>query len=161
MSWLIWTTDATGRQHRHQERVGPKHPKTTGHADQFPHRWAHYKRVQGVEFGILVVSGLWTKNKQISVLFISFYIYFFISGIVHNLLLIFFWSALQNPQEYHKKESGGSLTRQLSNSSRSSSSHPSTPLKPNTAPNGSPAHKPNKHAEVSMIQKYYTNLHVN
>ncbi|CAM4621761.1 unnamed protein product [Leuciscus chuanchicus] len=58
-----------------------------------------------------------------------------------------FLTALQNPQEYHKKESGGSLTRQLSNSSRSSSSHPSTPLKPNTAPNGSPAHKPNKHAE--------------
>ncbi|KAK7144341.1 hypothetical protein R3I94_010684 [Phoxinus phoxinus] len=58
-----------------------------------------------------------------------------------------FLTALQNPQEYHKKETGGSLTRQLSNSSRSSSSHPSTPLKPNTAPNGSPAHKPNKHAE--------------
>uniref|UniRef100_A0A671T9C7 Kalirin RhoGEF kinase b n=1 Tax=Sinocyclocheilus anshuiensis TaxID=1608454 RepID=A0A671T9C7_9TELE len=64
-----------------------------------------------------------------------------------------FLTALQNPQEYQKKESGGSLSRQLSNSSRSSSSHPSTPLKPNTAPNGSPTHKPNKHVEeVSMIQ---------
>ncbi|KAK9972958.1 hypothetical protein ABG768_023712 [Culter alburnus] len=61
-----------------------------------------------------------------------------------------FLTALQNPQEYHKKESVGSLTRQLSNSSRSSSSHPSTPLKPNTAPNGSPAHKPNKHAEEEL-----------
>uniref|UniRef100_A0A672T374 Kalirin-like n=1 Tax=Sinocyclocheilus grahami TaxID=75366 RepID=A0A672T374_SINGR len=47
-----------------------------------------------------------------------------------------FLTALQNPQEYQKKESGGSLSRQLSNSSRSSSSHPSTPLKPNTTPNG-------------------------
>uniref|UniRef100_A0A8C1QH42 Uncharacterized protein n=1 Tax=Cyprinus carpio TaxID=7962 RepID=A0A8C1QH42_CYPCA len=47
-----------------------------------------------------------------------------------------FLTALQNPQEYQKKESGGTLSRQLSNSSRSSSSHPSTPLKPNTAPNG-------------------------
>uniref|UniRef100_A0A8C1QHJ2 Uncharacterized protein n=1 Tax=Cyprinus carpio TaxID=7962 RepID=A0A8C1QHJ2_CYPCA len=56
-----------------------------------------------------------------------------------------FLTALQNPQEYQKKESGGTLSRQLSNSSRSSSSHPSTPLKPNTAPNGSPTHKPNKH----------------
>uniref|UniRef100_A0A8C1K0V0 Uncharacterized protein n=1 Tax=Cyprinus carpio TaxID=7962 RepID=A0A8C1K0V0_CYPCA len=64
-----------------------------------------------------------------------------------------FLTALQNPQEYQKKESGGTLSRQLSNSSRSSSSHPSTPLKPNTAPNGSPTHKPNKHVEeVSMIQ---------
>uniref|UniRef100_A0A8C1NSQ4 Kalirin RhoGEF kinase n=1 Tax=Cyprinus carpio TaxID=7962 RepID=A0A8C1NSQ4_CYPCA len=48
---------------------------------------------------------------------------------------------------YQKKESGGSLSRQLSNSSRSSSSHPSTPLKPSTTPNGSPAHNPNKHVE--------------
>uniref|UniRef100_A0A672T1D4 Kalirin-like n=1 Tax=Sinocyclocheilus grahami TaxID=75366 RepID=A0A672T1D4_SINGR len=64
-----------------------------------------------------------------------------------------FLTALQNPQEYQKKESGGSLSRQLSNSSRSSSSHPSTPLKPNTTPNGSPAHNPNKHVEeVNMIQ---------
>ncbi|KAK2888899.1 hypothetical protein Q8A67_014274 [Cirrhinus molitorella] len=61
-----------------------------------------------------------------------------------------FLTALQNPQEYQKKESGGSLSRQLSNSSRSSSSHPSTPLKPNTAPNGSPAHKPNKHVEEEL-----------
>uniref|UniRef100_A0A8C1K0G1 Uncharacterized protein n=1 Tax=Cyprinus carpio TaxID=7962 RepID=A0A8C1K0G1_CYPCA len=72
---------------------------------------------------------------------------------IYNLPLICFSSALQNPQEYQKKESGGTLSRQLSNSSRSSSSHPSTPLKPNTAPNGSPTHKPNKHVEeVSMIQ---------
>ncbi|XP_043097690.1 kalirin RhoGEF kinase b isoform X2 [Puntigrus tetrazona] len=61
-----------------------------------------------------------------------------------------FLTALQNPQEYQKKESGGSLSRQLSNSSRSSSSHPSTPLKPNTAPNGSPAHKTNKHVEEDL-----------
>uniref|UniRef100_A0A673FV43 Kalirin RhoGEF kinase b n=1 Tax=Sinocyclocheilus rhinocerous TaxID=307959 RepID=A0A673FV43_9TELE len=61
-----------------------------------------------------------------------------------------FLTALQNPQEYQKKESGGSLSRQLSNSSRSSSSHPSTPLKPNTAPNGSPTHKPNKHVEEEL-----------
>ncbi|XP_073708787.1 kalirin RhoGEF kinase b isoform X2 [Garra rufa] len=61
-----------------------------------------------------------------------------------------FLTALQNPQEYQKKESGGSLSRQLSNSSRSSSSIPSTPLKPNTAPNGSPAHKPNKHVEEEL-----------
>ncbi|XP_051996761.1 LOW QUALITY PROTEIN: kalirin RhoGEF kinase b [Xyrauchen texanus] len=61
-----------------------------------------------------------------------------------------FLTALQNPQEYQKKESGGSLTRQFSNSSRSLSSHPSTPLKPNTAPNGSPAHKSNKHAEEEL-----------
>ncbi|RXN33524.1 kalirin isoform X1 [Labeo rohita] len=61
-----------------------------------------------------------------------------------------FLTALQNPQEYQKKESGGSLSRQLSNSSRSSSSHPSTPLKPNTAPNGSPVHKPNKHVEEEL-----------
>uniref|UniRef100_A0A8C2BL94 Kalirin RhoGEF kinase n=1 Tax=Cyprinus carpio TaxID=7962 RepID=A0A8C2BL94_CYPCA len=51
-------------------------------------------------------------------------------------LQINFLTALQNPQEYQKKESGGSLSRQLSNSSRSSSSHPSTPLKPSTTPNG-------------------------
>ncbi|XP_059427564.1 kalirin RhoGEF kinase b isoform X1 [Carassius carassius] len=62
-------------------------------------------------------------------------------------LQINFLTALQNPQEYQKKESGGSLSRQLSNSSRSSSSHPSTPLKPSTTPNGSPAHNPNKHVE--------------
>ncbi|XP_052456553.1 kalirin isoform X1 [Carassius gibelio] len=61
-----------------------------------------------------------------------------------------FLTALQNPQKSQKKESGGSLTRQLSNSSRSSSSHPSTPLKPNTAPNGSPTHKPNKHVEEEL-----------
>uniref|UniRef100_A0A672PFE9 Kalirin RhoGEF kinase n=1 Tax=Sinocyclocheilus grahami TaxID=75366 RepID=A0A672PFE9_SINGR len=48
------------------------------------------------------------------------------------------------------EQSGGSLSRQLSNSSRSSSSHPSTPLKPNTAPNGSPTHKPNKHVEEEL-----------
>uniref|UniRef100_A0A673H1J2 Kalirin RhoGEF kinase b n=1 Tax=Sinocyclocheilus rhinocerous TaxID=307959 RepID=A0A673H1J2_9TELE len=48
------------------------------------------------------------------------------------------------------KQSGGSLSRQLSNSSRSSSSHPSTPLKPNTTPNGSPAHNPNKHVEEEL-----------
>uniref|UniRef100_A0A8C2JZM5 Kalirin RhoGEF kinase n=1 Tax=Cyprinus carpio TaxID=7962 RepID=A0A8C2JZM5_CYPCA len=66
---------------------------------------------------------------------------------IYNLPLICFSSALQNPQEYQKKEGGGTLSRQLSNSSRSSSSHPSTPLKPNTAPNGSPTHKPNKHVE--------------
>ncbi|XP_051985930.1 kalirin-like [Xyrauchen texanus] len=59
-----------------------------------------------------------------------------------------FLTALQNPQEYQKKESGGSLTRQLSNNSHSSSSHPSTPLKPNT--NGSPAHKPNKSTEEDL-----------
>ncbi|KAI7807748.1 kalirin RhoGEF kinase b isoform X1 [Triplophysa rosa] len=49
-----------------------------------------------------------------------------------------FLTALQNPQDY------------MSNSSRSSSSHPSTPLKPNTSHNGSPAHKPNKHAEEEL-----------
>ncbi|KTF91893.1 hypothetical protein cypCar_00011699 [Cyprinus carpio] len=64
-----------------------------------------------------------------------------------------FLTALQNPQEYQKKESGGTLSRQLSNSSRSSSSHPSTPLKPNTAPNGSPTHKPNKHVEEELDEE--------
>uniref|UniRef100_A0AAR2L901 Kalirin RhoGEF kinase n=1 Tax=Pygocentrus nattereri TaxID=42514 RepID=A0AAR2L901_PYGNA len=69
-----------------------------------------------------------------------------------------FLTALQNPQEYQKKESGGShsLSRQASSSSRSSSSHPSTPLKPASAANGSPAHKPAKQQEeVSVdIQSY-------
>ncbi|NP_001314918.1 kalirin RhoGEF kinase b isoform 1 [Danio rerio] len=53
-----------------------------------------------------------------------------------------FLTALQNPQ--------AALTSQLSNSNRSSSSQPSTPLKPNTAPNGSPAQKNNKHAEEDL-----------
>uniref|UniRef100_A0A8B9JBC6 Kalirin RhoGEF kinase n=1 Tax=Astyanax mexicanus TaxID=7994 RepID=A0A8B9JBC6_ASTMX len=60
-----------------------------------------------------------------------------------------FLTALQNPQEYQKKETGSShsLSRQASSSSRSSSSHPSTPLKPASASNGSPAHKPSKQQE--------------
>ncbi|KAM9483661.1 kalirin RhoGEF kinase b isoform 1-T1 [Clarias gariepinus] len=55
-----------------------------------------------------------------------------------------FLTALQNPQEYQKKESGSShsLNRQASGSSRSSSSHPSTPLKPtSSSSNSSPGHK--------------------
>ncbi|XP_036425881.1 kalirin RhoGEF kinase b isoform X2 [Colossoma macropomum] len=63
-----------------------------------------------------------------------------------------FLTALQNPQEYQKKESGSShsLSRQASSSSRSSSSHPSTPLKPASAANGSPAHKPAKQQEEEL-----------
>ncbi|KAA0713404.1 Kalirin [Triplophysa tibetana] len=61
-----------------------------------------------------------------------------------------FLTALQNPQDYIKKDTGSNLTRQLSNSSRTSSSHPTTPLKPNTSHNGSPAHKPNKHEEEEL-----------
>ncbi|XP_047670022.1 kalirin RhoGEF kinase b isoform X1 [Tachysurus fulvidraco] len=62
-----------------------------------------------------------------------------------------FLTALQNPQEYQKKESGSShsLSRQASGSSRSSSSHPSTPLKPNSS-NSSPAHKPSKQEEEDL-----------
>uniref|UniRef100_A0A8B9HTA5 Kalirin RhoGEF kinase n=1 Tax=Astyanax mexicanus TaxID=7994 RepID=A0A8B9HTA5_ASTMX len=63
-----------------------------------------------------------------------------------------FLTALQNPQEYQKKETGSShsLSRQASSSSRSSSSHPSTPLKPASASNGSPAHKPSKQQEEEL-----------
>ncbi|XP_066520975.1 kalirin RhoGEF kinase b isoform X3 [Hoplias malabaricus] len=63
-----------------------------------------------------------------------------------------FLTALQNPQEYQKKETGSShsLSRQSSNSSRSLSSHPSTPLKPASASNGSPAHKPTKQQEEEL-----------
>ncbi len=100
-----------------------------------------------------VVVGLYTNRSQCCLIHYTHFYFIAVCGIIDNLLLVCFWSALQNPQEYQKKESGGSLSRQLSNSSRSSSSHPSTPLKPNTAPNGSPAHKPNTHVEeVSMIQ---------
>ncbi|KAG7326913.1 hypothetical protein KOW79_010314 [Hemibagrus wyckioides] len=64
-----------------------------------------------------------------------------------------FLTALQNPQDYQKKESGSShsLSRQASGSSRSSSSHPSTPLKPtSTSSNSSPAHKPSKQQEEDL-----------
>ncbi|KAB5584558.1 hypothetical protein PHYPO_G00108950 [Pangasianodon hypophthalmus] len=64
-----------------------------------------------------------------------------------------FLTALQNPQEYQKKESGSShsLSRQASGSSRSSSSHPSTPLKPtSSSSNSSPAHKPSKQEEEDL-----------
>ncbi|MCJ8730058.1 hypothetical protein PDJAM_G00113090 [Pangasius djambal] len=64
-----------------------------------------------------------------------------------------FLTALQNPQEYQKKESGSShsLSRQASGSSRSSSSHPSTPLKPtSSSSNSSPAHKPSKPQEEDL-----------
>ncbi len=99
------------------------------------------------------VVGLYTNRSQCCLIHYTHFYFIAVCGIIDKLLLVCFWSALQNPQEYQKKESGGSLSRQLSNSSRSSSSHPSTPLKPNTAPNGSPAHKPNAHVEeVSMIQ---------
>ncbi|XP_046714942.1 kalirin RhoGEF kinase b isoform X2 [Silurus meridionalis] len=64
-----------------------------------------------------------------------------------------FLTALQNPQEYQKKETGSSqsLSRQASGSSRSSSSHTSTPLKPtSSSSNNSPAHKPNKQQEEDL-----------
>ncbi|XP_060774770.1 kalirin RhoGEF kinase b isoform X6 [Neoarius graeffei] len=64
-----------------------------------------------------------------------------------------FLTALQNPQEYQKKESGSShsLSRQASGSSRSSSSHPSTPLKPtSSSSNSSPAHKPSNQQEEDL-----------
>ncbi|XP_026876594.2 kalirin RhoGEF kinase b isoform X3 [Electrophorus electricus] len=60
-----------------------------------------------------------------------------------------FLTALQNPLEYQKKESG-SLSRQASSSSRSSSSHSSTPLKPASSTHDSPAHKPSKHQEEEL-----------
>lgn len=67
-----------------------------------------------------------------------------------DVCFFMFFVALQNPQEYQKKESGSShsLSRQASGSSRSSSSHPSTPLKPNSSSsNSSPAHKSIKQQE--------------
>ncbi|KAI4889787.1 hypothetical protein NFI96_030817, partial [Prochilodus magdalenae] len=73
-----------------------------------------------------------------------------------------FLTALQNPQEYQKKEtvSSHSLSRQASSGSRSSSSHPSTPLKPASAANGSPAHKPAKQQEeVSALQTFSTEVY--
>ncbi|KAK1798865.1 hypothetical protein P4O66_007150, partial [Electrophorus voltai] len=60
-----------------------------------------------------------------------------------------FLTALQNPLEYQKKESG-SLSRQASSSSHSSSSHSSTPLKPASSTHDSPAHKPSKHQEEEL-----------
>ncbi|XP_062853832.1 kalirin RhoGEF kinase b isoform X2 [Trichomycterus rosablanca] len=62
-----------------------------------------------------------------------------------------FLTALQNPQEYQKRESTSSLTRQTSGSSRSSSSQPCTPLKPtSSSSNSSPAHKPSKQQEEEL-----------
>uniref|UniRef100_A0AAY5EXG4 Kalirin RhoGEF kinase b n=1 Tax=Electrophorus electricus TaxID=8005 RepID=A0AAY5EXG4_ELEEL len=87
---------------------------------------------------ILLNSCLLFKSYQLDFIFVSAYI-------LSRL-------ALQNPLEYQKKESG-SLSRQASSSSRSSSSHSSTPLKPASSTHDSPAHKPSKHQEEVSTHK--------